>query len=259
MTLRIPAAAIVLLAFACAPETDRAFVSASVRASDALVVVSQCSFFASGDKVEVCHATGSASNPYVSINVSTTACEKGHASHEGDYVNWNGGACDGPCAPQTCASLGRSCGAAPDGCGGTLDCGGCADGQTCNSEGTCGGKCAPPPNAACRASACCADGAAQFVCCQGPLDGSAPLFVERHCTGKGVCTNGKTFPSCGTQLGDITCPLGSSAAIDASGNAGCKNDCGFVGPGGCSVCSVTPWKASCSSDWTGEICATSHQ
>jgi len=40
-------------------------------------------------------------------------------------------ACD--CKPQTCASLGLACGAASDGCGHTLACGGCASGSVCSS------------------------------------------------------------------------------------------------------------------------------
>ena len=39
------------------------------------------------------------------------------------------------CTPRTCESLGVRCGAAPDGCGGTLACGTCASGQTCGGGG----------------------------------------------------------------------------------------------------------------------------
>ena len=35
------------------------------------------------------------------------------------------------CTPTTCAAQGKSCGTIPDGCGGTLNCGGCGSGQTC--------------------------------------------------------------------------------------------------------------------------------
>lgn len=40
------------------------------------------------------------------------------------------------CVPVTCAALGRACGDGDDGCDNTLDCGGCATGETC-SAGTC--------------------------------------------------------------------------------------------------------------------------
>lgn len=41
---------------------------------------------ATNDKVSVCHATGSMSNPYVLISVSENAWENGHSDHEGDVL-----------------------------------------------------------------------------------------------------------------------------------------------------------------------------
>jgi hypothetical protein len=54
------------------------------------------------------------------------------------------GECGKPsCTPKTCAGLGFDCGAAADGCGGTLDCGICTKpSETCGGGGTpnkCGG------------------------------------------------------------------------------------------------------------------------
>jgi predicted DNA-binding protein YlxM (UPF0122 family) len=42
-----------------------------------------------------------------------------------------------PCMPATCQSLGKQCGTWPDGCGGTLNCGSCPSGYTCNPNGQC--------------------------------------------------------------------------------------------------------------------------
>jgi hypothetical protein len=39
----------------------------------------------------------------------------------------------GGCVPATCASLGQECGQPNDGCGGTLDCGGCGNTELCDS------------------------------------------------------------------------------------------------------------------------------
>lgn len=36
------------------------------------------------------------------------------------------------CTPMTCQELGKNCGPVSDGCGGTLDCGTCSEGATCN-------------------------------------------------------------------------------------------------------------------------------
>jgi len=38
-----------------------------------------------------------------------------------------------PCTPTTCAALGKNCNSWDDGCGGTLNCGTCSTGQTCNT------------------------------------------------------------------------------------------------------------------------------
>jgi hypothetical protein len=49
-----------------------------------------------------------------------------------------------PCAPTTCAALGYKCGTAPDGCGGTLDCGHCPAGKQCApTQGCVSSSCTP--------------------------------------------------------------------------------------------------------------------
>jgi hypothetical protein len=86
-------------------------------------------------KVGICHATGSASNPYVHVRVSTNACINGHARHPGDFVS------EDPscrlCVPTSCAAQNKNCGTIPDGCGASLECGSCAAPQTCNTDGRC--------------------------------------------------------------------------------------------------------------------------
>lgn len=44
-----------------------------------------------GDKVTVCHATGSNTNPYVELNISVNGWNHGHSHHNGDFL----GSCDG--------------------------------------------------------------------------------------------------------------------------------------------------------------------
>jgi hypothetical protein len=50
----------------------------------------------------------------------------------------------GGCAPATCQSLGQECGQPSNGCGGSLNCGGCGGGEVCAS-GTCVDASTPPP------------------------------------------------------------------------------------------------------------------
>lgn len=50
------------------------------------------------------------------------------------------------CVPTTCEMLNAECGIAPDGCGGTIDCGTCPAGRKCGMDNKCGGpaKASPP-------------------------------------------------------------------------------------------------------------------
>jgi hypothetical protein len=83
----------------------------------------QCQFFAVGGRVAVCHATGSAKNPYVRITPSIEACEAHAEQHPGDYT----GATDPQClGGNVCLSEGSPCDA-------TL---GCCSGLACTA-GTC--------------------------------------------------------------------------------------------------------------------------
>jgi len=46
-----------------------------------------------GDKVTICHKTGSAKNPYVEITVSVNATTHGHGKHAGDLIPAPEGGC----------------------------------------------------------------------------------------------------------------------------------------------------------------------
>jgi hypothetical protein len=68
------------------------------------------------------------------------------------------------CAPRSCASTGAGCGALEDGCGHTLDCGGCAAGQRCG--GATVNQCCQPLTCADRGAEC----GALYDGCGGWLD-----------------------------------------------------------------------------------------
>ena len=63
-----------------------------------------------------------------------TKLDKLYVTAKGDTPSGLGG---GTCTPTTCSALGATCGAPSDGCGGTLSCGTCATGQTCNASYQC--------------------------------------------------------------------------------------------------------------------------
>ena len=75
--------AITLLVFLCG------IAGASARPSAApapLVTAEECLLYAVDDKVEICHATGSATKPYQQQQVSVSACINGHGDHVNDFV-----------------------------------------------------------------------------------------------------------------------------------------------------------------------------
>ncbi len=49
----------------------------------------------------------------------------------------------GTCTPTTCSALGAQCGSASNGCGGTLSCGTCGSGLSCNASNQCVASCTP--------------------------------------------------------------------------------------------------------------------
>ena len=110
-----------------------------------------------------------------------------------------------PCSPVTCSALGAECGQAPDGCGGTLECGGCSGVQLCGGGGPnrCGtGTCTPRT---------CAEAAKN---CGMVSDGCAGQLQCGTCTGGNTCGGGGIANVCGGVC-PASCPTGS--ACDALG------------------------------------------
>lgn len=65
----------------------RSWVAQAAGAACLLVLaVTPAASAASPGKTTICHATGSAKNPYVILQVSSAGCVDGHAGHPGDYV-----------------------------------------------------------------------------------------------------------------------------------------------------------------------------
>ncbi len=100
------------------------------------------------------------------------------------------------CTPKTCANLGYNCGAAGDGCGGTLDCGTCTAPQFCGGGGfnLCGGHGAPDggPVSPCVPATC----QSLVYNCGAAGDGCGGLLDCGTCSAPQFCGGGG-FDKCG--------------------------------------------------------------
>jgi hypothetical protein len=115
------------------------------------------------------------------------------------------------CKAQTCASAGASCGTISDGCGGTVDCGGCPTGEACGvgaAPNQCG--CGPlvcPANScgnitdACGDSISCGGCAAGLTCQRNRCTTCQPQCGGKKCGATNGC-GGTCVGSCG---GKLTC------------------------------------------------------
>lgn len=136
--------------------------------------------------------------------------------------NLDGGA--GTCAPKTCAQLEAVCGSAPDTCGGKVECGDCAIGQTCGGAGVnkCGTNACTPKTCAQIGASC---GYVSDQCSLAVDCGTCPS--GQTCGGGGVpnqCGSGES--SCSMTLGEVskdtTIPAG--CVVDVPENANVLGD-----------------------------------
>ncbi|HVY25880.1 MAG TPA: discoidin domain-containing protein [Polyangiaceae bacterium] len=86
---------------------------------------------------------------YVKMSGTTRTTGYGYSIWEMDVYGDDNPNCGGSsCTPTTCAALGANCGSPSDGCGGTLSCGTCGTGYTCNGSNQCVSSCTPTTCAA---------------------------------------------------------------------------------------------------------------
>ncbi len=156
----------------------------------------QCDHFAQGGRVTICHATGSARNPFVLIRVAESACVSAHSSHAGDYVSTDGtcgpGAClpvGGPVDPTLgcCPGLVAVNGVCTDLCAGVT----CAAADGCHVAGTCNpmtGACSnpnAPDGTRCSDGSLCTDG---DVCAAGSCAGTPAVLDDGNPCTADACT-----------------------------------------------------------------------
>jgi hypothetical protein len=147
------------------------------------------------------------------------------------------------CSPTTCAALGKDCGSVPDGCGGTLSCGGCASGLSCGGAGTpnvCGSL------STCQPATCAASGKT----CGAISDGCGGTVECGECPAGEACGAGGLPNVCGViaTCTPVTCaaqqktcgtiPDGCGGALACGDCTGAGQTCG--GGGTPNVCGVPP-------------------
>ena len=166
---------------------------------------------AGSEKIWICHATGSRTNPYVLIHVSNNATKQGHGGHEDDLIPAPTDGQGTPYCPSDdggnggCGDGEKPCGSA---CIGEDECctggeKGCPDGEVCES-GTCvpeddggGGGLGDPCDGVddCqRPLRCCGRKGGQAVCTRVVCErgyrpqGGYPNGPRCECCGGGICS-----------------------------------------------------------------------
>ncbi|MGO9712467.1 MAG: hypothetical protein ACLQBL_26640 [Polyangiaceae bacterium] len=145
------------------------------------------------------------------------------------------------CVPLTTCPAGQNCGAAADGCGGTIaSCGTCTAPQICGGGGTpnqCGDSTVCTPATSCPAGQNC--GVAP--------DGCGGSITCGTCTSPNTCGGGGVANQCGQPTcTPLTCTeLGYNCGVNGNGCGGLTPSCGtctapeYCGGGGTSVCGPT--------------------
>jgi hypothetical protein len=165
------------------------------------------------------------------------------------------GNCTNTCVPKTCAGEGYQCGMLDPGCGGNpINCGGCDDGMTCNSEHKCvcvpktcqelgrtcgmvGNGCGGTLNcggcADCKkcsaAGACENDGAQNGMTCSPPQGGRCDDGTCKACVPKTCQELGRTCGSADNGCGGTVNCGGCADCKKCSSGGACEDDAGQNG------------------------------
>ena len=161
------------------------------------------------DKLAICHATGSADNPWVVIEIAGPAWEAHRAHGDRPFIDCcsdadcGSGACiDGACSASCSPTFtvddcdGVTCGAFSDGCDGTVTCGCAGDYDTCGGggeDGQCGCSGMTYEQAcgdACGGTVTDGCGTVHTCECDVVCDGVPSVAYVANTTSNGFTTNG---------------------------------------------------------------------
>ena len=164
---------------------------------------------------------------------------------------------DASCFPSNCVGLGANCGTATDGCGGTIDCGSCDDGESCGGGGpnVCGATKCEPKTCESLDAECgwVSDGCSSVLNCGGcpPPSVCEGLGHANQC--ECVAT---TCEEADAECGTV--PDGCGGVIDC-GACSTGENCGGDGPNHCGTDSCSPkscMQLGASCGWISDGCAT---
>jgi hypothetical protein len=202
----------------------------SIRAA-AKLTADECTAAAVGGKVEICHATGSATNPYVHIEVATSACINAHArKHAGDFIS----------SDPSCTLCGN----------GIVEAG-----ETCDPPSSC-------PTSCDDSNACTVDGMTGSAAgCNAVCEHTAVSTCQ---SGDGCCASGcnantdsDCSPSCGNgavEAGE-TCDPPSSCPTGCSDGNACTVDQLSGSAADCSAaCTFAPYTCADELSCTDDLC-----
>ncbi|MGM0575116.1 MAG: glycoside hydrolase domain-containing protein [Myxococcota bacterium] len=154
----------------------------------------------------------------------------------------DGGSATAPaCEPTTCAEAGADCGTVSDGCGGTLDCGGCVSTQSNCEPLTCedvGAECGSV-----------ADACGGMLDCGGCDAGETCGLEEPHVCGA-TCDR-RTCEEAGAECGAVS--DGCGGILDCGG-CGAGESCGLDAPNRCAIAPASCEPETCTS--AGVECGT---
>ncbi len=132
------------------------------------------------------------------------------------------------CTPvtQNAACTAGVCGAVPNGCGGTINCGGCPTGQICGANNTCSAANCTKTDCAMQGATCgvVADGCGGTVTCPGCASGQVcGLFTPNQCAI--TCTPSNMATACAGKCGSVSDGCGGVHSCGGcSGNQVCINN-----------------------------------
>jgi endoglucanase len=118
---------------------------------------------------------------------------------DGVNFNWFRFTAGTMCTPTTCAALGATCGTPANGCGGTLSCGSCGAGQSCNASNQCTTATCTPTTCAALGATCgtpsngCGGALSCGSCLAGQTCNAANKCEAVVSSGTEPCTPSKTF------------------------------------------------------------------